>query len=133
MEQNPLPLKTLRDLSTLLVVVAEIAWDGTRRALRRFRPYIEPPSDLEVRSTGGAEYSGVLLIDDNDILAGVVVRTGHRGTQPREPPSSFGRIREPLVTPPGHEPSGRDGYLRGWAEDPRSEEEEDVWWPRTQR
>ena len=133
MDQDPLPLNTLRDLATLLVVVAEVAWEGTRRTLRRVRPYIEPPPDLEVRSSRGAEYSGVLLIDGNDIVAGVVARTGQN--EPSSPPAMHRTIRDPLgvIVPTEENHSRGDGYLRGWAEDARTEEEEDAWYPRTQR
>ena len=131
MEQNSLPQTTLRDLATVLVIVVELAWDGTRRVLRRVRPYIDPPPDLEVRSTKGAEYTGIILIDDNQILTGVVVRTGQADLPPLT--SSFGTTRKPLVTTPPTDDSHshREGYLRGWAEDTR--DEEDAWYPRTQR
>ena len=129
MNDYSLPARTLRDLGILLVVVAETAWKGAKTIVRRLSPFMAPPSDLMVHSTKGAEYTGVLLIDDNDIVAGAVVCTGH------EPPSR-GLITPAPETaprpPPDDSLSRRDGYLRGWSEDPR-DEEGDVWWPRNQR
>ncbi len=63
-----LPRTTVTDLAILLVVVADTAWEGAKKALARLRPYIEPPGDVEVRSTTGALYSGVLPMPAEEVL-----------------------------------------------------------------
>ncbi len=131
---NHLPVQTLRDLGVLLVVTAELAWQGTKKLAARLEPLVTPPEDIEVRSRIGSTYSGVLLIERNRVLAGIVIRTGHH--PPRdddEEPSLFTtRRRRPFVTPP---PVEDDPYrdhqsrLPGWAEDPRDRGEEEELWP----
>ncbi|MCZ7679799.1 MAG: hypothetical protein M5U28_13960 [Sandaracinaceae bacterium] len=131
-----LPTTTLIDLAILVVAVADAAWVGTKKALVRLRPYVEPPADVEVRSTIGATYTGVLLIDKNEIIAGIVVRTGHRpppmesGDRYRSPSlTSSWSSRSPLVTPSSHsrfDDDDEDCKLPSWAEDPR-DTEEDRW------
>jgi hypothetical protein len=71
-----LPPKTVRELGALLVYFAELAWHGTKRVFATVAPFVQPPEDMEVRCRDGAQYSGVLLIERNDIEAGAVVQTG---------------------------------------------------------
>ena len=125
---------TLRDLALVIVLVADAAWDGTKKAMARLRPYIEPPEDLEIRSYVGGVYTGVLLIDRNDVIAGVVVRVGQRSpSDPSTPRTSavsspWSARSSPLVTPSSshyrgdHEQDNDDGKLPGWAEDSRGRE-----------
>jgi hypothetical protein len=111
-------------LAALLVIAAEKAWGITARIARRVEPLVTPPSDLRVTARG-ALYSGVIVIDRNEIIFGVVVATGYE-------PS--GAVSPPLVTPSTSSSStalerlrreqaeGRDlfgerhGRLPGWAE-----------------
>ncbi|MBX3275281.1 MAG: hypothetical protein KF729_33755 [Sandaracinaceae bacterium] len=127
-----LPLHTLRDLGLVLVFVADTALDGARRALRRLHPYVAPPPDLQIQSTTGALYTGVLLIDDNDVLAGLVMRVGYEPPPPAAPhrlerPSTFGaspwRSSSPLARRFDDEDEEDDSRLPSWADDPRSERE----------
>lgn len=135
MNDPSLPPITVRDLGIVLVVIAETAWNGARSIMRRLAPFMRPPSDLVVQSTKGAEYTGVLMIDDNDVVAGAVVCTGQGELPPREATQRV--ITTPAPDPFQREPERslgrREGYLPGWAEDPRDVEEDDAWWPRNQR
>jgi hypothetical protein len=67
--------QTLRDLGAILAVLADIAVVHARRVARRIEPHITPPPDLEVRSTAGARYTGILIVDQNEILGGIVIRS----------------------------------------------------------
>lgn len=115
-----LSTSTIRDLALVAVLIADVAWDGAKDAFARLRPYIEPPPDLRVHSTAGGIYTGILLVDKNEILAGVVIRTGHaqRSTPTHERPSGLDTSswRSPLVD--RFEDEG-DAKLPGWGEDPR--------------
>lgn len=133
-----LPTSTLLDLAIVVIAIADTAWEGTKKALVRLRPYVEPPVDIEVRSTIGAIYTGVLLIDRNEIIAGIIVRAGHRppptdsSDRYRSPslssPWSSSTSRSPLVTPPSRSrfDDDDDCKLPSWAEDTR-DREEDPW------
>lgn len=131
---DSLPAKTMRDLGILLVVVGELAWEGTKTALRRYRHLVEPPADIQVRSTRGEEYTGLLIIDGNTVVAGIVVRTGRSSPGPSAPGRAPTRG---LLTPsprdiyPPRETRNEE-YLPSWA-DTGDEDEEDAWYPRTQR
>lgn len=100
---------TLRDLAVVVVLVADVAWEGAKDALARLRPYVEPPADLEVRSSEGALYTGILLVDRNDVLAGIVIRTGHE-----PPPSTGSRYTPPLTSSRFDSPASRSA---GWRSD----------------
>ena len=134
---------TLRDLAVVVVLVADVAWEGAKDALARLRPYVEPPADLQVRSSEGALYTGILLVDRNDVLAGIVIRTGNE-----PPPSTGSRYTPPLTsssrfdTPPSRsagwrsdtlasrfadadgddEDNDNEGRLPGWSEDTRRDQ-----------
>lgn len=125
-----LPTKTLRDLALVAVLVADVAWDGAKEAMARLRPYVHPPADLRVRSSVGGLYTGLLLVDRNEILAGFVIRAGHeappelelatarrspitRSPSPRWGSSSLARVFEE------EDEDDNDSRLPGWGEDPR--------------
>lgn len=119
-----LSTKTIRDLALVAVLIADAAWDGTKDALARLRPYIEPPPDLRVHSIEGGVYTGILLVDKNEILAGLVIRTGHQTAPPRnERPSSLGssawRSSSPLARRFEDEDDDEDGKLPSWSDDQR--------------
>lgn len=132
-----LPMPTLRDLAVVVVLVADAAWDGVKETLSRLRPFVEPPPDLEVRSSEGGLYTGIVLIDRNEVLAGLVIQTGRRA-----PPSPPARFSSPTLGPSRFTSSPRssgwrsetlgsrfaddddeerDGMLPGWSEDSRDE------------
>ena len=122
-----LPRSTLRNLGLVLVVAFETARTGLRAAVRRIHPHLRPPSDLRVESTEGHTYTGMILIDDNDILGGVVSRTGSSGES-----AHYRRRATPLVSPVRGAPStsfegehddedDEDCKLPSWASDPREE------------
>ena len=73
---EPLPKKTIADLGALLLHFATLARQLAAAALKKIAPFIRPPLDMEVRCRDGSQYSGFLLIADNDIEAGAVVRSG---------------------------------------------------------
>ncbi len=118
-----LPRSTLRNLGLVLVVAFETARTGLRAAVSRIHPHLRPPPDLRVESTEGHTYTGLLLVDDNDVFAGIVSRTG-RASERHEH-----RHRErPLVTPGRGSRSPLfdddlededDCKLPSWASDPR--------------
>lgn len=72
----------------LLIVCVEKAWGLTRRVAFRVKPLVTPPDSLKV-DAGGPLYSGVLLIDRNDVLFGIVVQTGYEPPKSGSPPSMF--------------------------------------------
>ena len=78
-----------RSLAALAVICFEKAWGLSRTAFRRVRPLVAPPSSLRV-TAAGALYSGVLIIDRNDVIAGIVVQTGYDPTS--TPPSTAVRV-----------------------------------------
>lgn len=47
----------------------------TKSLLRRVKDRLKPGSDLRVTTTTGATYSGVLVIEDNVVCAGIVARS----------------------------------------------------------
>lgn len=124
-----IPTTTLRTFGLLLVVAFEAARDGVRTAAGRIQPYLRSPADLRVHSTLGHHYSGVVLIDDNEVLAGIVARTGRSAAQHRttthSPPTSrspsarrlFGDHTSAAELPDFEEDD--DGKLPSWASDPR--------------
>lgn len=123
-----IPTTTLRTVGLLLVVAFEAASDGLRNAVGRIQPYLRAPADLHVHSTQGHHYSGVVLIDDNEVLAGIVARTGrsagHRTTT-HSPSTSRSRSARRLfgdhTSAPEYDDIEEDdeGKLASWASDPR--------------
>lgn len=113
-------------LAALLVLAAEKAWHISRRVARRVEPLVTPPPELRV-TTRGTLYSGVIVIDRNEIIFGVVVASGYEPSGAAAPPlmtsststSSAGtaleRLRREQVDP--HELFGdRQAKLPSWAE-----------------
>ena len=107
--------------------------DKWEDALARLRPYIEPPPDLRVHSVEGGIYTGILLVDKNEILAGVVIRTGHQA--PPAPPryerpssldSSSWRSSSPLARrfeEDEEDEEDENEKLPSWADDSRDRNE----------
>ncbi len=111
-----------------------------RDAVDRLRPFVEPPEDLHITSSRGVIYSGIVIIEHNDVIAGVVIEVG-RSTPTTSPTPAAARA--PIITPPRFEPRSsfqdrplieRSGRLPGWAEDSREvysenddDEEEPLW------
>lgn len=123
-----IPHTTLRTLSLVLIAVFDIAREGFSDVVERLRPLVEPPEDMRVVSTVGAIYTGVLVVERNTIIAGIVVEVGR----------VTAATRGPVVTPPPHyERPGRfdrredprEGRLPGWGEDPRDlfRDEDEPW------
>lgn len=123
-----IPHTTLRTLSLVLIAVFDIAREGLSEVVERLRPLVEPPEDIRVVSTVGAIYTGVLVVERNTIIAGLIVEVGRVTATPRAP----------IVTPPPrYEAPGRfdrhddprEGRLPGWAEDPRDlfRDEDEPW------
>lgn len=112
-----LPNATLRTMGALLIAVYDIAREGVTEVIDRLRPLVEPPDDLRITSPVGAVYTGLLIIERNVVIAGIVVEVAR----------ITAHVREPMVTPPPrYDDRGRferrddrDGHLPGWAEDPR--------------
>lgn len=126
-----LPTKTIRDLALVVVLIADAAWDGVKEALERLRPYIDPSPDMSVRSSVGALYTGVILIDKNEVIAGIVIRVGQQAAPATPPPryerppslsSSPWRSSSPLADRLGDEEDD-DGKLPSWADDARDRSE----------
>jgi hypothetical protein len=123
--EHPMTLtsQTLRDLGVVLVVLADLAVDRTKRALRRIEPHLIPPPDLEVRSTAGARYTGILIVDQNEVLGGIVIRSGVTVERASNVPLA-GRTRSSswsstsLARRPDDD-EDEDCRLPGWAEDGR--------------
>lgn len=125
-----LPTPTLRDIAVVVVLMADAAWDGAKDAIARLKPYVEPPPDLGVRSSIGGLYTGILLVDRNEILAGLVFRAGQEAPPDREPVASSHRSLTSSSSPRwSPSPLSRvfeeddedeaESRLPGWGEDPR--------------
>ena len=125
-EENNVPTSTLRVLASLLVLGFDLAREKAADIVDRVRPLVEPPDDLRVHSTAGTLYSGLLIIERGEVVAGIVVMTGQRAVAPS------------LTTPAPRTAAygGTTGYSRGegrlpgWADDPRDDVEEAPPWRR---
>lgn len=120
---HEIPKPTLHGLAFLVVLAFETTRSGLRSTLDRLLPHVRPPTDLRVSSTQGHTYTGVVIIDDNDVLAGVVARTG-RTAQASPAPTArrFSPVRRSSLQASFDdelEDDGDDCRLPGWAEDPR--------------
>ena len=127
MDAPDVPKSTLRVLASLLVLVFDVARDRAASVVERIKPLVEPPADLRVSSRLGALYSGVLLLDRGEIIAGVIVQTGQGIPQPSAlitPPPSPTRSPFAGIT---DRYSRTEGRLPGWADDPRIDEEDSPW------
>ena len=114
MNQDPdVPQSTLRVLASLLVLAFDIAREKAADVIEKVIPLVEPPRDLQVSSRLGTLYSGVIVLDRGDVIAGIVVATGQ--TMPSVSSAVASAMhRPPLVTPPA-----RETHLPSWADDPR--------------
>lgn len=129
---DDLPKETIRAMGAVLVAIFYIALDGTRDVLEQLQPLVEPPEDLRVTGSMGVVYNGVVVIERNAVIAGIVIEVGRTTTS--------SPAREPLITPPSrYDDRGRferrderEGRLPGWGEDPRSTDmfDEDGRWRR---
>jgi hypothetical protein len=112
-----IPNATLRTMGALLIAIYDIAREGVTEVVERLRPLVEPPENLRVTSPVGAFYTGLLVVERNVVIAGIVIEVGR----------VVSAAREPVITPPPrYDERGRferhderEGRLPGWAEDPR--------------
>ena len=72
-----LPSSTLRDLALVGTLMASTALDHAKAWLGTLLPHMAPPDDLTLTSTRGSSYSGVVLIERSEIIAGLVIRVEH--------------------------------------------------------
>jgi hypothetical protein len=113
---NDLPRSTVRELAIILVATFDLAIERGRRFAARIRPLVEPPEDLRITTHNGALYSGVLLLERGDVIAGLVIQTGQTTpSAPFAPPSVFS-------SPSRHTPTDAlarrdEGRLPHWSED----------------
>ena len=132
MDTPDLPRSTLRVLASLLVLAFDVARDRAAVVVERIKPLVEPPDDLRVTSRIGALYSGVVLLDRGEIIAGVIVQTGQGIPSPAAfvtpPPtrSPFSGITDRYA----HSQPRDESRLPGWADDPRPDIDEDPPWRR---
>ena len=131
MDAPDVPRSTLRVLASLLVLVFDVARDRAATAVERIKPLVEPPADLRIVSRTGARYSGVVVLDRGDIIAGIVVQTGQGLPDPAglvtpPPRPVYERPRSPFsgIT---EEYARSEGRLPGWADDPRIDDEDAPW------
>lgn len=123
-----LPPSTLRDLGRVIAALATIIFEKAARLFAKLRPFAEPPDDLRVTSTRGASYSGGIVIDENEIIGGVVIKVGQKtpGSRPDiDVRSPVAAAQRPIIPrDPYERDRGEDRtFLKGWATDPREEEE----------
>lgn len=85
-----------KSLAALAIVCIEKAWGLSRTVFRRVRPLVAPPDSLRVIADG-ALYSGVLVIDRNEVILGVVVQTGYDPTS--GPAGALARNAAPTSSP----------------------------------
>lgn len=112
-------------LAALLVLVFEKAWHLSRHAARRIEPLVTPPPELRVTARGTL-YSGVIILDRNEVIFGVVVASGYDPSSGTAPPftapslssttsTALDRLRREQAET--NDPFGdRRGRLPGWAE-----------------
>lgn len=112
------------DFIPVCAELARRAWKSIKVIASKVYELVQPPPDLKVHSTMGHVYSGVVVVDRNEVEGGAVAKVGFDASTANGPYGSGG-----LITPP---PRRRDydesPYLRSWAEDPR--QEDDPWPPR---
>lgn len=125
MNDSSLPRETLRMLGIMLVVAFDFALETGREAIEKFKPLVEPPEDIRVTSTTGCLYSGLVVVDRGEVIAGIVVATGFDPVR-----AIAGRPTPPPPAVPTHfeRASDRSGRLPGWADDTsRYADEEPPW------
>jgi hypothetical protein len=132
-DDNNIAPSTLRVLASLIVLALDVAREKAADIVERLRPLVEPPEDLRVHSIVGTLYSGIIIVERGDVVAGIVVMTGQRTGAPSlvtpPPRPAYDRPRSPFsgIT---DDYARRDGRLPGWADDPRADHEEDEPWRR---
>ena len=87
-----------------------------KEVMGRLKYLVEPPPDLQVRSTEGHQYTGLIAIERNEVEAGIVARVG------RVQAANTYSVGRPLVTPEPSFNRRESPYLRSWAEQPEEEE-----------
>jgi hypothetical protein len=108
------------DLIPVLAELARRAWQNIKTLASKIYELVQPPSDLKVHSTRGHEYTGVIMVDHNEVEGGAVARVGFDPAKASGPYNGGGT----LVTPaPRYSDREQSPYLKSWAEDPRQEEE----------
>ncbi len=127
MKDPDVPQSTLRALASLLVLLFDLARERAADVIEKVVPLVEPPRDLVVSSRLGTMYSGIIVLDRGEVIAGIVVATGQTVPQPSAlvtPPPSPARSPFAGIT---DRYSRGEGRLPGWADDPRIDEEESPW------
>jgi hypothetical protein len=125
MDGTNIPGSTLRVLASLLVVAFDVAREKAVDVIARVKPLVEPPDDLRVTSRVGALYSGIVVLDRSEVIAGIVVQTGQ--TLPSAalitPPPTFGSRTSSSAE------ARTSQQLPSWADDPRThyDDEESPW------
>jgi hypothetical protein len=119
---DSLPFKSVRELGALLVYFVQLASHGTKLVFERLAPFVRPPDDMEVRCRDGGQYTGLLVIQDNGVEGGAVVRTGQElpGYSPPRPPE------HPWSSSRRDHDDARSGSLPHWSTDPR-DTDHDSW------
>jgi hypothetical protein len=111
------------DLIPVLAELARRTWKHIKTIASKIYELVQPPRDLRVYSTENHEYSGVILVDHNEVEGGAVAKVGYDASKASGPYGSGS-----LVTPPpSYREPERSPYLKSWAEDPRQEEEDESW------
>jgi hypothetical protein len=122
MNDNTLPTSTLRTMGVVIVLLFDLALRKGREVVEKVKPLVEPPDEIRISSRSGTLYTGVLVLDRNEVQAGIVVATGFDplgASQARAPTPTIGRAADP--TPRRDTGAG----LRHWSEDRSIYDEDD--------
>jgi hypothetical protein len=114
MHDNTLPPSTLRTMGVVFVLIFDLALRKGREVVEKVKPLVEPPDELRISSRTGTLYTGILVLDRNEVQAGIVVATGFDplgAASVRAPAPSIGRVPDP-----GPRRDAGSG-LGHWAED----------------
>jgi hypothetical protein len=122
MHDNTLPPSTLRTMGVVFVLIFDLALRKGREVVDKVKPLVEPPDELRISSRTGTLYTGILVLDRNEVQAGIVVATGFdplAAQAARVPSPPIGRAPEPGPR--------RDvgTALRHWSEDRSLYDEDD--------
>lgn len=80
-----IPQKTAQDLAAIVQFIASASIRGLQRVAAELAPHLRVPGGMEMRSRDGALYSGIVLIEANDVTAGFVVLVGPRASKQETP------------------------------------------------
>jgi hypothetical protein len=116
-----LPKQTVHDLTDVIRTLTSRAVQALKLLLERLAPWVRPPDDMEVRCRDGSQFTGVLVIEGNDVQGGAVVRTGQEAA-----PAPYNAPRPPAR--PWSSADDDRSRLTHWAMDDR--EQEDPPWAR---